>query len=290
MITISENTEVQLLDDLIKALELRSPEDCYMISFSKTAIPKDRWYPVILDSLHRTRRDEQATIYICHDGDAFLMAPNLSRRAFEIMVLDISGQLYATGLSNHAKAFSIQTNWLDLEIICQRKIKSVTYFKQEEAEKKLRRDDVESSVMELDEQLVHSIPQRRMQREGQHILIADDDQITRTLVSNILALDYNLHFAVNGKEAVHSYVTRAPDVVFLDIGLPDISGHDVLNYIFRFDPHAYVVMFSGRKDEANVMRAIDAGAKGYVIKPFTIEKLSGYIKKSPFIRNKVHAS
>ena len=90
----------------------------------------------------------------------------------------------------------------------------------------------------------------------------------------------------DGQGALMGYVNKAPDVLFLDIGLPDIDGHAVLEKIFKLDPDAYVVMFSGNKDRDNVMKAVELGAKGFVGKPFTSEKLLQYIQKSPFIQAK----
>ena len=83
-----------------------------------------------------------------------------------------------------------------------------------------------------------------------------------------------------------SYVNKAPDVLFLDIGLPDINGHEVLEKLFKLDPDAYVVMFSGNGDKENIMKAVELGAKGFVGKPFSQEKLLQYIQKSPFIQEK----
>ena len=82
------------------------------------------------------------------------------------------------------------------------------------------------------------------------------------------------------------YVNKAPAVRFLDIGLPDIDGHTVLKKVFEIDPDAYVVMFSGNGDKENVMKAVKTGAKGFVGKPFTKDKLYQYIDKSPFVQTK----
>jgi two-component system chemotaxis response regulator CheY len=73
-------------------------------------------------------------------------------------------------------------------------------------------------------------------------------------------------------------------VLFLDIGLPDIDGLKVLERIFKLDPQAYVVMFSGNGSKEHIMRAVELGARGFVGKPFTKEKLFQYIEKSPFVQ------
>lgn len=69
--------------------------------------------------------------------------------------------------------------------------------------------------------------------------------------------------------------------MFLDINLPDISGHDVLARLRDIDPQIYAVMLSGHTQSENVMEALKMGAKGFVSKPFTKEKLLQYIAKCP---------
>lgn len=290
MIKTFDNADVFLFEDLVAALERDDGGVCLTISFSKILKGKARWHSILSDILREAGYGEQARVYICHDEDVFVLIPALSKRAFDILIFDLSQRTGLDTLPAYAQRFSIENDWLELEILCQRKLKAFRRHCKEEAEKTRQRAEIEHCIAGLDKRLTESIAARRLQRENIEILVADDDLITRTLVKNILSRDYMVHFAEDGKEALQNYVARAPDVFFLDIGLPDMDGHEVLQHIFRFDPQAYVVMFSSRKDEGNVMRAIDAGAQGYLIKPFSMEKLAGYIRKSPFIRNKAHAS
>ena len=97
---------------------------------------------------------------------------------------------------------------------------------------------------------------------------------------------YKVYATQDGQGAVLNYLNKAPDVVFLDIDLPDMSGHDVLSKIFALDPEAYIIMFSGNGDRGNVLKAIERGAKGFVGKPFSQDKLTHYIQKSPFVKIK----
>jgi len=112
----------------------------------------------------------------------------------------------------------------------------------------------------------------------------EDDLFSQRLVANVLQSKFELTMAEDGQGAIMGYVKHAPDVLFLDIGLPDIDGHAVLEKLFQIDPQAYVVMFSGNGDKENVMKAITLGAKGFVGKPFSEDKLLQYIHKSPFIQ------
>jgi len=138
----------------------------------------------------------------------------------------------------------------------------------------------------IDSPLISTIAQRRAGRSRPLVMIADDDQLVRMLAGSVLREDYDVAFAQDGLGALKEFVASAPDVLFLDIGMPDMSGHEVLEIIFQIDPGAYVIMFSGRKDQANIMRALEAGAQGFLGKPFTREKLCRHVEKSPFIQTR----
>lgn len=120
----------------------------------------------------------------------------------------------------------------------------------------------------------------RKVRQPLHIMVVEDDPLTRRLVSGALKENYALITAESAQEAVANYLLHAPDIVFLDIGLPDASGFDVLSQIMASDPEAYVVMFSSNSYLDNVTAALSHGASGFVAKPFKKEKLRRYIQDS----------
>ncbi|MFZ4541323.1 MAG: response regulator [Rickettsiales bacterium] len=121
---------------------------------------------------------------------------------------------------------------------------------------------------------------RRKTRYPQYVMVVEDDLLTRRILSHAFKENYALILTQNAHEAVADYLLYAPDVVFLDIGLPDASGFDVLKQIIACDPDAYVVMFSSNHFPDNVSKAMDAGASGFIAKPFKKENLSGFIRGS----------
>lgn len=121
---------------------------------------------------------------------------------------------------------------------------------------------------------------RRRSRHPQYVMVVEDDPLTRRIVSHSFKDNYAIISAQNAQEAVADYLLHAPDVVFLDIGLPDTSGFEVLNLLMECDPDAYIIMFSGNYYPENVDKAMKAGASGFVSKPFRKENLSGYIISS----------
>jgi len=109
------------------------------------------------------------------------------------------------------------------------------------------------------------------------VLLVEDDPVTRWMVRNALKQDCEFITAPTANKAFALYNSYQPDIVFLDIGLPDKSGHDVLQWIIRNDPGACVVMFSSNDNLDNITNALEEGATGFIKKPFLRESLLHYI-------------
>jgi two-component system, chemotaxis family, chemotaxis protein CheY len=109
------------------------------------------------------------------------------------------------------------------------------------------------------------------------VLLVEDDPVTRWMVRNILKNECDLITASSANKAFSIYSSYKPDIVFLDIGLPDRNGREVLNWIIRNDPGACVVMFSSNNTLDNISGALEDGASGFITKPFLKEHLMHYI-------------
>nr|MBI1228774.1 response regulator [Cytophagales bacterium] len=114
-------------------------------------------------------------------------------------------------------------------------------------------------------------------------VLIEDDELARRLVSNAISKECSLIESANAGNGVFQYKYFDPDIVFLDLGLPDGDGHNILKWIMRNDPGAYVVLFSGRKDEYNIEKALNNGAKGYITKPFNKDVLLFHLRACPKI-------
>lgn len=110
------------------------------------------------------------------------------------------------------------------------------------------------------------------------IMIVEDSDVYRELIANILA-GKNFFFAKNGAEALSFFTSRKPNMVFLDIQLPDASGQDLLIKMKQEEPDIFVVMFTSDTDKKSVVSAVQNGAKGYVSKPFSKAKIDEYIER-----------
>ena len=110
------------------------------------------------------------------------------------------------------------------------------------------------------------------------ILIVDDEpQILRALRINLQARQYDVSRAADGAEALHAAATAHPDLIVLDLGLPDIDGVEVIRKLRAWTPVPIVVL-SGRADSRDKVDALDAGADDYVTKPFSIDELLARIR------------
>jgi two-component system KDP operon response regulator KdpE len=110
------------------------------------------------------------------------------------------------------------------------------------------------------------------------ILVVDDEpQIVRALTINLRARGYDVRSAGDGKEALRVAATHSPDVVILDLGLPDLDGVEVIAGL-RGWTTVPILVLSGRSDGLDKVDALDAGADDYVTKPFGMDELMARLR------------
>jgi len=105
---------------------------------------------------------------------------------------------------------------------------------------------------------------------GQTVLVCDDAIFMRTMITDILSqAGYDIvGEAESGAQAVQRYRDLKPDLVTMDIVMPDMGGIEAVREIVKLDPDAKVLMCSAMGQQALVVEAIQAGAKDFVVKPF----------------------
>ncbi len=105
------------------------------------------------------------------------------------------------------------------------------------------------------------------------VLVVDDEPPIRKLLRmGLTAHGYQILEAPNGKAAL-DMLTQSPDLIILDLGLPDVQGHDLLRTIRARSENVPIVVLSSRGDEAGKVQALDYGADDYVTKPFGMDEL-----------------
>jgi two-component system, OmpR family, KDP operon response regulator KdpE len=104
------------------------------------------------------------------------------------------------------------------------------------------------------------------------LVIDDEPQILRALRINLRVRQYDVDIAATGAEALEHASKHPPDLVILDLGLPDLDGVEVIQGL-RGWTAAPIIVLSGRADSTDKVEALDAGADDYVTKPFGMEEL-----------------
>lgn len=116
---------------------------------------------------------------------------------------------------------------------------------------------------------------------AKNILISDDAAFMRMMIKDILSKNgYNVvGEAENGKMAVAKYEELHPDLVLMDITMPEMDGIEALKAIRAQDAGACVIMCSAMGQQAMVIEAIQSGAKDFIVKPFQAERVLEAVKK-----------
>ena len=105
------------------------------------------------------------------------------------------------------------------------------------------------------------------------VLVVDDEpQILRALRINLRVRNYEVDIAATGSQALEAAAKHPPDLVILDLGLPDLDGVEVIEGL-RGWTQAPIIVLSGRADSTDKVEALDAGADDYVTTPFGMEEL-----------------
>lgn len=105
------------------------------------------------------------------------------------------------------------------------------------------------------------------------ILVVEDDRAVRNLISTTLETQsYQFHTAETGAQALMACTTHRPDIMILDLGLPDMDGVEVITKV-RAWSNLPIIVVSARSEDRDKIDALDAGADDYLTKPFSVEEL-----------------
>ena len=110
------------------------------------------------------------------------------------------------------------------------------------------------------------------------ILIVEDDNHIKNLVSTTLKVNkYNFLIASSGNEAIMLAVSHKPDIILLDLGLPDMDGVEIIKNVREWS-NIPIIVISARSEDKDKIEALDFGADDYITKPFSVEELLARIR------------
>lgn len=105
------------------------------------------------------------------------------------------------------------------------------------------------------------------------ILVVEDDNAVKNLISTTLETqNYKFYTATTGSQAISEAVTLNPDVILLDLGLPDMDGVDIIKKV-RSWSNVPIIVISARSEDSDKIEALDVGADDYLTKPFSVDEL-----------------
>jgi two-component system, chemotaxis family, chemotaxis protein CheY len=131
----------------------------------------------------------------------------------------------------------------------------------------------------IDRMSFETAAETRKIRSRLQVLIVEDHPFIRKMIARTLGTEVEIIQVSNGYDAVEAYCRTAPDIVFLDIEMPELDGHDVLKSLNQLDPDAFIVMLTAHKGCEHILKAKENNAQGYVMKPITSVKLQQCIQQ-----------
>lgn len=277
MIVIDELPEAKFLDRATRLRGVGEGYRCLTISpmSDDLALRTD-----LLTLLHKVIPDKDQQVYLCRDGDILVVAQGMHFQHLR--------EVRSSALGPQIKAIDqleFVHGWSKILKIAQDKYDAVQAIDNilradDEALRKIKRRQAIIDTP-IEPEMIASIRERRARHTRPDILVVEDDAFSAKLVANTLRDSCHVTTVGDGPNALLFYAVRAPHVVFLDINLPEITGHDLLLRMMQMDPDAYIIMLSGNAQKENVMKSLQEGAKGFIAKPFTKDKLFTYIKRCP---------
>jgi two-component system chemotaxis response regulator CheY len=281
MLVIDEHADSKLIEQLEMLRE--SPDSSRCLHFKKNVKRES-----VIASVARHLSDHTPQVYLCDDGDVFVLSTTFPVKEAKLVMLEVAVDTSVAVTEEFVSFYEItmQVNKILVElqskIDARRKIAEEAQKKQEEEHAARKRHDIlNSDVLVMNAATIDS---RRKARELPEIMIIEDDAFSRRLVDNVLGKQFSLTQLATADLALPMYAKVAPDLLFLDINLPDVTGLELLEKFIKLDPNAYIIMLSGNADKDNIMQAMGSGAKGFVAKPFNREKLFQYIERCPTIK------
>lgn len=228
-------------------------------------------------------------LYFCDSGDVIILAEAMTSRGGNQIILDVVEHLKKPAEESWVmfKELTLMANALLVrlqQILEQRQKREEALRAYELQQQQVRkRNAILNSGTLIDPAAIEG---RRCERPGIALMLIEDDTFSRRLVENVLQKKYALTSLADASVAIDFYARLAPDLLFLDINLPDVTGHELLSRLLAIDPKAHIIMLSGNADQHNIVEAMRKGAKGFIAKPFTKEKLFQYIERCPSVAQK----
>jgi two-component system chemotaxis response regulator CheY len=286
MIVIEERAEERLIERLEWLRDNTQSIRCIEAKFSSIDASQRLSKQALVTVVQSIFPDDlKATqLYFLMDGDVVILLDMVSAKQMR----QLAAQL-PVGSEHYLKLYEFQHQLNHVIIMAQAKLdadfakREVAKLREQHAMHERRRQQVLNFT--IDDSDRERIATLRAKRSMKELMIVEDDAFSRRLLENILPKHHRITAVGEPDAALERYVLMVPDVLFLDIDLPDVNGHELLEKILSIDPQAYVIMISGNSDRDNVIRAMSHGARGFIAKPYARERINEYLQRCPTLNN-----
>lgn len=282
MLILTQNAYESFSEELNYCRNSDQSWRCAILKFSLAKNKPYNWFTQAADKINSLIGNE-GTIYLFSDEDIFILSRQVNKKNLDAIFKQLQPIF---GIVPDTIACLLYELPVHLDFL----IRELDGKKPKE--QSVEKPDIVKNTNPLFDPdfqaIVKTLKDRRQSRNKAEILVSEDDPFSSRLVCKTIDLSYNSLAAFDGKQTLQSYVFNAPDILFLDLGLPDMDGLDILANIMDADPEAYIVILSGNGSKENVLKAMKVGAKGFIAKPFTREKIFQYIERCPSIQRKLN--
>lgn len=290
MLIIDEQAERKL----VKALEAVAQQEnlvrgrCLHLHLSGQKLSPTQLHPHVIAAARSHLAGAHPELYLADDGDVFILTSATPAKFLRLLLLDVATVLQVVADETLGSMYDLDVSLHPLLVLLEQRIQvrelAIAQLQKKYEEENARRR--RQAILDSDGALAGAdVASRRRARATPELMVIEDDIFSRRLVENVLKKEFPLTSLGTAERALATYASVAPNVLFLDIDLPDVSGHELLQKMVALDPAAYIIMLSGNSDQANILQAMKAGAKGFIAKPFTRDKLLQYIERCPTLKH-----
>lgn len=273
---IDHNSEQRLLTFL--ASEQRQQAAWNVLFFRCTQLPylpsaEDLWL-----TIRPAMEGKSASIYFFYDGDVAIVGPDITQKTLQAVSTCLYDRYAPKVLRLLHHYYDLQTEEGEFTQLCKDKLNllfgELVYEGKPSSVQAMLPPPTAAQLTVLENAIA-----ARKKRKGLKILIVEDQLFSQKMLFSLLQHLCKIFIAADALTALDIYCAEAPNIVFLDIELPSISGHQFAAMVQSLDPKAYVVMVTGNHYLEDVRRAKSNGARGFIAKPYSKKKIMEQIEK-----------
>ncbi len=274
----SEIVEEKLISDL--QLLRENDQRFYCFYMRDASLVDAEWFT---ENIKKVLPKKKISFYFCIRG-IFVISPVIASGDFKKIRALIAHKLNKDEkkISGLFEMYDANDDWHVIIKIAKDELKNkrMDMKDNEHKDKLLRRKQRTEEVISgtIDKETLPDFDQIRDFRHQKIVLIVEDESFSATLLKTLIGKGYGAVVANTGYEAINQYMQQSPDLVFLDIELPDINGIDVLSKLKSIDKNVNVVVVTAHGTTENIAKAMKHRVTGCVSKPVSRQKIMQYLK------------